>query len=297
MLFSEKFEEFLIYLEKMGRDPKTVKEYRRFLFGALSHSVENIKLKNLKLTDVSKIIEAGRAHGAHGPTRAVLTLRRYLKFLKDSGEKVPFDWRDPQLPRAPEKEQPVLEEGELAELLDSLDWTEGRTATRRNAFTARVLFEVLFATGARISEALALRREQWEDIKNQKETVIKGGKGGGERKIFFSDRAVEWLGRYLDERCDRSDSLFVNSLGEPLTVNAAKHLLLKIRKRFSFGKKIKFHTFRRTLATTLFEKGLDVKDIQSVLGHRSVRTSLKYYIRFNEKKAKLRYQKTMNNEV
>lgn len=294
MRVKEKFKDFLIYLSSKGYQPHTLKEYKRFLWGALSHcSPTEKELKDLKLIDVSEIIKAGQEHGRYGAQRAVSVFRCYLKFLKESGEKLPFDWRDIYLPRVSQKIQPVLTKEELDFILNSIPIYHYNTGARKIAWTMRTLFEVLFATGMRIFEALELKKEQFEQIKKDKELTI-FGKNGEERRIFFSDRAINWLERYLKQRDDNSEWMFVNCYGQKLKLSTAKSYLLRWRKSLGYlGNKIKFHTFRRTLATLLMKSGADLKTIQITLGHKSPRTTLRYYTLIGVDEAKENYQKLM----
>lgn len=294
MRLKEKFKDFLFYLVSKGYKPHTVGEYKRFLFGALSHcSISEKELKDLKLVDVAEIIKSGQNHGRYGAQRAVSVFRCYLKFLKESGEKLPFDWRDITLPKVSSRVQPVLTKEELDFVLNSIPIHHRNIGAKKIAWTMRALFEVLFATGMRISEALELKREQFKQIKREKELTI-FGKGGEERRVFFSDRAIYWLEQYLLQRTDNSEWMFVNCWGQKLKLSTAKSYLLRWRKRLGYlGNKIRFHTFRRTLATLLMRGGGDLKTIQITLGHKSPRTTLRYYTLIGIDEAKENYQKLM----
>jgi site-specific recombinase XerD len=286
---------YLEWLEKRGLREHTIKEHKRFLFGAISHSLLIEKnVEKLTLADVASVMESGRQHGFYGPQRAVCVFRQLLKFAKDSGLKLQFDWRDVPVPKVPSREQPILEKDEFEALMESFPIYHSNAGARKMALCMRALCEVLFATGMRISETLTLKRDQIEEIKNKRELIIKG-KGEDERKVFFSDRAIYWLEEYLKQRNDNSPAMFVNAYGEPLKYTTAKSYILRFRKKLGYlAKKVKFHTFRRTLGTYLFEKGANVKDVQIILGHKSERTTLRCYIKWSERKAKNRYLKIMD---
>jgi len=297
MLLKQKFENFLEYLRKKGYQEKSIKEYRNFLFGSLSHSVEEIEVKNLKMSDIAKVIEAGRNHGVFGPQRSVVCLRQYLKYLKDDGVKLPFDWRDIEVPKVPRKQQPVFETPEMFKIFEEFPMNSTSAAARRMGWTMRTLLEVLFGTGLRIFEALKLKRSDFDKIKKYKELPLVG-KGGDEEIVFFSDRSIEWLEKYLAQRNDMSDSMFVNSMGDPLLGSNAKSYLEKFKKKhkdFPAMEKLKFHTMRRTFVTTLFEQGADIKSVQFAARHKSERTTLRFYIRNNKKRAKEIHQRIMGN--
>lgn len=226
MLVKEKYDDYLSYLRQKGLTEKTIREHSRFLFGSLSHSVENIKLRKLKLTDVAKVIETGKRHGEYGSQRAVVVFRRYLKFLKESGLKVPFDYRDIEVPRVPIKEPIIFEKKELRKLFNSFPLNSSKRDIRLMAWNMRAFSETLFGSCLRSFEALSLRVSQLPEIKKNKELIVKT-KGGGERRIYFTERTLKWIERCLKKRIEicgglLNDALFVNGYGNPLTYITAK---------------------------------------------------------------------------
>jgi len=295
MKFRDKFGDYFDYLRKKGLSEKTIREHKRFVYGALSHAelLPSKSIRKLRLIDVASVIEAGKRHGEYGSQRAVCVFRRYCKFLKESGYKVPFDYRDIEIPKVPFKEQPVFSREELTTIFEAFPLNSKNTGTRKIAWTMRTFCEVLFGTTMRAFEGLSLRREQWEEIKTKKEALIKG-KGGNERPVYFTDRAVEWLGKYLDQRNDNSPAMFVNAYGEPLKMITAKSYLLRFRKQFGkLGKKLKTHTFRRTSTTMMLERKMDLKSVQVIGGWKSERTVLRHYAIANRPRAKRVHQRTL----
>lgn len=292
--FNDKYESYFAFLAQKGRLQKTIHEHKRMLCEIFPEEFQNKKLKNLMRTDVAILEEAGRGHGVHGPTRAVVAFRRYCDFLQtECNIKLPFDWRDVKVPMVREKEQPVFEDFELATLFQIMETMEsGSVHGRRMSWTMQAFFETLFGTGLRMHEALSLKRSQYDEIRDVGKTKILR-KGKKEREISFSDRAIEKLGKYLEKRNDISDAMFVNSCGEPLIVSTAKSYFQRLRNKLKdngyeeIAKKLKSHTFRRTLATYLLEHGADIKAVQSVMDHESERTTIKHYIRVNKRRAQI----------
>jgi integrase/recombinase XerD len=275
-----------------GMSDHTIGEHKRFLFGALSHSkIVNKKIQDLKLTDVASVIEAGRAHGEYGSQRAVVTYRQYLKYLQESGVKLPFDWRDIEVPKVPEKERISYNEKELKRIFKAV--MKKGTARKFARYRMRALLETIFASGMRISEALTLTKKQFKEFSRTHETIIKG-KGGEERAVYFTSRAIKWIKEYLKIRKDYCEALFVNESGKPLKMVTAKSDLLRHRDEWGLDKIVRFHAFRRTLATFLIEKGANPKETQHILGHKSERTTLRYYVALDRKKAKNTHQRLLN---
>ena len=136
------------------------------------------------------------------------------------------------------------------------------------------LIDLLASTGMRVGELVLLNRE---DIDFENRECIVLGKGNKQRRVYFDARAKIHLQRYLRSRTDSNPALFV-SLQQP-------HNRLQIRgienRLHSLGEKLKLcrihpHKFRRTLATMAIDKGMPIEQVQQLLGHQSVDTTLQY---------------------
>lgn len=276
MKVKDKFRDYLNYLRQKGFNEKTIKEYRHYLLGAVSHAelLSEKELKKLKLTDTASIIESGKTHGVTGARRSMSVFRGYLRFLKESGIKIPFDYRDVKVPTYPHKKQIALEPNELRKI-PTKNICDLRT---------RVLLEVCFATGLRVSEALSLNKADI-DWKKKEAKVI--AKGGDEEIVYFTDRSLRWIKRYLRTRKDDLSALFVNGWGTSrLAGSSARNYLLDYRKEWGFDSPITHHSCRRGLATYLAIHGADIKSTQHIMRHKSERTTLRHYIIVGEKRAK-----------
>lgn len=147
---------------------------------------------------------------------------------------------------------------------------------RDNAENIRdlALIDILASTGMRIGELVLLNRE---DINfNERECVV-FGKGKKERIVYFDARTKIHLKQYLDTRIDSNPALFV-SMKKPF--NRLKIGSIESRLR-AFGRKINInkvhpHKFRRTLATKAIDKGMPIEQLQKLLGHQKIDTTLQY---------------------
>ena len=113
MKIKDTFEGYLAYRKEMGMDEKTIASDTKMLYGSFSHSISERELSSLKMTDVADVIEAGRSHGEFGPQRSVSTLRKFFRYLEESGQETPFDWRDIEVPHVPRKINEYLTKEEL----------------------------------------------------------------------------------------------------------------------------------------------------------------------------------------
>jgi integrase/recombinase XerD len=255
----------------MGMTPKTIKNDRYYL-GAIVQSVEDIEVMDLKKADVARVIAAGRAFGKYGPQRAVVMLRKILRYLKESGHELPFRWQDVKIPTVSQKQVEYLTEDELELLLDGID------LTMPSGLRTRALLEVLYATGMRIGEAISLDRDD-VDWKN-KEAIIVNVKSKEPQKIFFTDRSFYWLSRYLASRDDKNPALFVSNgtrLGREVSRSRMRRQFEKIEQSLGIKKKITHHIFRKTFVTHLLQRKADIMAVKDLARHRSERTTLKNY--------------------
>jgi integrase/recombinase XerD len=290
MKIGDTFEPFFIWQEKMGMSRKTIKNDRYYLEGSLAHSVQDIEVMDLKRTDVSKVIEAGRSCGKYGPQRGVVMLRKVLRYLKESGHEIPFRWQDIKIPNVSQKKVEYLTEDELERLLDGIDLVDP------SGFRTRVLLEVLYASGMRIGEVLSMNQEDI-DWKN-KEAIVINVKSKEPEKVYFSDRSLYWLKRYLDGRNDSDPALFV-SCGRRMSRSGSgkclHRLILAVAAELGIKKQITHHIFRKTFVTHLLQRKADIMAVKDLARHRSERTTLKNYAGVDKERSKAIHQDIMND--
>jgi len=153
----------------------------------------------------------------------------------------------------------------------------------------RAILETLFSTGLRIAELMALNRDQFVNIKNKKDleiTII--GKGDYPRTVYFSERALNWLKKYLETRKDKKKPLFIHYRSridaEPrLTNRSIERSVKKYATMAGIPIFTTPHTIRHSYATDLLSQGVDLRVIQEFLGHRSI-TSTQIYTHITNKR-------------
>ena len=136
------------------------------------------------------------------------------------------------------------------------------------------MIDLLSSTGIRVGELVKLNRS---DVDFENRECIVFGKGNKQRKVYFDARTKIHLQRYLKERSDENDALFVSLLKpfERLQISGVEIRLRKIGRELSFHK-VHPHKFRRTLATMAIDKGMPIEQVQQLLGHQSIDTTLQY---------------------
>jgi len=144
----------------------------------------------------------------------------------------------------------------------------------------------LLSTGCRISEVCALNRDD-VDLLNKECIVL--GKGNKERRVYMDDISVMMLKRYLDERTDDSEALFVGKGTERIQPGGVRAMLKNIGEKAGV-ENVHPHRFRRTLATNLINRGMPIQEVARVLGHEKVDTTMKY-IYINDDSVRTSYRK------
>lgn len=136
------------------------------------------------------------------------------------------------------------------------------------------IIDMLSSTGMRIGEMVLLNRS---DIDFQERECIVLGKGDKERIVYFDAKSKKHLQDYLNHRRDNSEALFVSLRGEHkrLTINAIEARLRKLGRKLKIAK-VHPHKFRRTLATMAIDKGMPIEQLQQLLGHQRIDTTLQY---------------------
>lgn len=136
------------------------------------------------------------------------------------------------------------------------------------------MIDFLASTGVRVGELVNLDRV---DIDMQERSCVVLGKGGKEREVYFDARTKIHLQNYLNSRIDNNPALFVSLLRpyDRLKISGVEIRLRELGKRINI-KKIHPHKFRRTMATKAIDKGMPIEQVQVLLGHRKIDTTLQY---------------------
>ncbi|HEY1251755.1 MAG TPA: tyrosine recombinase XerC [Thermoanaerobaculia bacterium] len=212
--------------------------------------------------------------------RHLSTLRSFFRWAcrEEHLEKNPA--RGLPAPRIPRTLPRALTLPDTERLLDdTIAGEEGPVPERE-----RALFELLYATGLRVSEAAGL---DLEDVDFSARLVRVTGKGSRERIVPFGETAAEALRDYLPARAalrravedddpESGEPLFVNARGGRLTTRSMARLLKRRLRAAGLPEEISPHALRHTFATHLLQAGADLRAIQELLGHASLSTTQKY---------------------
>lgn len=220
----------------------------------------------------------------------MIALRAFFKYLRKRGV-LTYDPEKIELAKTPQRELDLITEKELHRLLESplealhkidnddRDYISKKLAVLRD----KAILELFFSTGLRVSELVSLDRNI--DL-NTVELSIRG-KGGKVRVVFLSDEAKKHVRKYIDERVDIDEALFVDHSKRALSrvaqgndmrlsTRSVERMIEKYAALAGISKKCTPHVLRHSFATDLLYNGADLRSVQMMLGHASIATTQVY---------------------
>ena len=208
--------------------------------------------------------------------RMLSALRAYLRYLIDIDYPCPLPPEAVKLTKAGRKHPQVAELGDLIKLIEAPSSLESNIKT---ALRNRVMLEVLFATGMRISELCSLNRSQIDDTGR----IFITGKGRKQRFVYLTPRAKQHLDAYLVTRQDNCPALFIPYAGrnvakskKRISTNYLQDRIKRYREKLKINVPTSAHSLRHGFATYLAEEGANPAAIQILLGHESLDTTTRY---------------------
>jgi integrase/recombinase XerD len=277
-------EEFLSWMgAERGRAANTLAAYRRDLTGYSTWlGSAGLALETVTASDLVRFV-AGRREGLapSSVARQLAAIRMLHRYLVAEGGRADDPTADLEGVRVPSGIPKPLSEAEVGALLDAV--TGADPVARRD----RALLELLYGTGARISEACAL---SMGDIDFEGKLVRLFGKGAKERIVPFGRGAAaaldEWFapGGRVElapsqwRRRDDAQAVFLNRRGTRLTRQAAWAVVKKHGRRAGLDpqRHLSPHVLRHSCATHMLDHGADLRVVQEMLGHASISTTQVY---------------------
>lgn len=315
--FSPKIQQFLNHISvERGLSPKTVEAYESDLTKYTNWLREARKINDVnKITqlDIEEYVRAmsSQAMAAQrlGPrtiARRIASIHEWNKFMLSNAQIASDPSAEVKAPKQSDHLPDVLSISEVERVIDAAG---GFGSTDAVSLRDRALVEFLYATGARVSEAVGLK---FEDIDLAESVVRLSGKGQKQRLVPIGKCAVSALRDYLDKarpilasRAQKSEAsastasnsssksssnsssnassksanshmIFLNKRGKSLSRQSAWEAISRAGKMAKIGKELHPHTLRHSFATHLISGGADVRTVQELLGHASVTTTQIY---------------------
>jgi site-specific recombinase XerD len=284
MLFAKAKTDFLEYLEiEQNRSQKTIANYDHYLTRLIDYGGD------ISVTDIdAELIRKWRLWlnrlgtntadelGKSTTNYHLIALRSFLKFC--AKRNIPALTADKiELARTKRKQVTFLNPEELEQLFAQPDL--GTLPGLRD----RAILELLFSSGLRVSELVALDRDH---INLKRREFMVRGKGEKDRPIFISSSAADWVQKYVDKRTDTTRPLFIRYSGNKkvdltgnyhrLTARSIQRMVARYALLAGITKHVSPHTLRHSFATDLLMNGADLRSVQALLGHSNISTTQIY---------------------
>ena len=270
MDFTETLERFLTYLRVLGGSAHTLRAYRLDCAGFAQFVGKEEVSKRVVRRYLAHLHERGAK--VETVRRKISSLRSLFRFAMKEGivQENPLEEIE-SMKR--EKRLPICVSYEQVEVLFSQP-----DLGNYLGFRDRVIMELFYSSALRLSELAGLRRCDF-DSKGRMLNVF--GKGKKQRQTPITQTAAEWILKYLNhpERAGverDQEAIFLNRWGGRLSPRSIDRGFAQYLKRSGLSERITPHTIRHTIATHWLEKGMDLKTIQTLLGHSSLATTTIY---------------------
>lgn len=263
------------YLDYLGFEvkcsPLTLRNYRHYL-NRFSRFIGSSEISESKILEYKKYLN-NLGLSVKTVSYHLIALRSFLKYERKMGLNI-FDEDKIDVPKVQGSSIDFLTGNEVDKLLLSPDI---KTVL---GIRDRSIMEVLYSTGLRISELVALNKKDI-DFDKKEVSIAKNDK---RRLIFLSSRAIEWINKYIVARNDNHLPLFIhhsgkpsqNGLGNRLTARSIQRMFKKYQKLTGINKIITPKTLRASFAVDILMAGAEVSGVQKVLGHKNISTTQIY---------------------
>lgn len=277
----------LDYIESIevegGRSAKTAENYRLYLERFVQFT-EDIKVENITTEIIRKYrLWLNRYKNDNDEELSTITqsyhliaLRGFMKYLSERD--IPSLAPDKiKLPKVARKQVTFLHFDEVVRLMNAID------ESTEEGLRDRAIIELLFSSGLRVSELVALDRGH---VNTKRREFMVRGKGQKDRPVFVSEAAAQKVDDYLAGRLDNLPPLFLsysrNNIASRsgdyrrLGARSIQRMISKYARLAGITKHVSPHTMRHSFATDLLMNGADIRSVQSMLGHSNIATTQVY---------------------
>ena len=272
---------FLTAKEVEGCSPKTIAYYEATLQNMeswLSKPIAHVSSDDLRQYLSEYELERGSSKVTIDNIRRILS--SFFSWLEDEDYIVKSPVRKIKRVKTAVKAKETLSDEELEALRDSCD-------SKRDL----AMVDLLASTGMRVGELIRL---DIDDVDIQGRECVVTGKGNKQRPVYFDARTKLHLAAYLESRKDGNPALFVSLNGrtQRLSVCTVEKRIKALGERAQIGR-VHPHKFRRTLATHAIDKGMPIEQVQRLLGHSKIETTM-HYAMVNQSNVKASHEKYLS---
>lgn len=281
MNFESAYSRFLSFITiERALSENTIAAYKRDL-KELADLIATKEVEEISPADIQAFLLNLKERGwsQSSINRSTSTLRSFFKFLqREYGFSNPLS--EITSPKLPHRLPKALSISEVSTIIEA-SWSEVIPISLRN----RALIELLYGTGARVSEIVGANIGDISTIESdgEKVAIIKlKGKGSKERLVPLGEYASQALNKYLTrvrptlDKKKGAKALFLNQKGGRLSRQSAWQMVIDAAESCGLVEKVSPHVFRHSYATHLLDGGADIRVVQELLGHSSVTTTQIY---------------------
>jgi len=214
--------------------------------------------------------------------RRISSFKSFYKFLYLNGfmDKKDYPLSKIAYPKMEKKLPKFIYYNDLLEILEE-------SAKDSDGTRDKLIIEMLYATGVRVSELVNIK---YSDIDYNNRRIRVCGKGNKERIVYFGEYALDALNEYTStHKKNEQGYVFTNSKGGALTDRGVRYIIEKLMNKLSVKVHVTPHVLRHTFATDMLNNGCDIKIVQELLGHSSLRTTEIYTHVTNERLKEVYY--------
>lgn len=244
------------------------KDLTKVTFEDIKDYLEHLNLKKEKTSSIR---------------RKISSLKSFYKFLYKNKyiNKKDYPLTKIAYPKMEKKLPKFIYYNDLLEIINE-------SSKDKDGVRDRLIIEMLYATGVRVSELINIKIN---DIDFNNRRIIVLGKGNKERIVYYGEYAEEVLKEYMKTHERKNHNyLFVNSKGGKLTDRGVRYIIDNIMSKLSVKTHVTPHVLRHTFATDMLNNGCDIKVVQELLGHSSLKATEIYTHVTNEHLKKVYYE-------
>lgn len=275
--------EFLNYIRNKNYSENTIISYINDLY--YFHEFIKMDFDRVKYDDVRDYLEYLnlKKEKSTSVSRKISSLKSFYKFLYKNNyiDKKDYPLVKVTYPKKEKKLPKFLYYNDLLEIINE-------SSKDKDGVRDRLIIEMLYATGVRVSELVNIKLS---DIDFNNKRIVVCGKGNKERVVYYGDYAKEVLDKYLKTHIRKDNNyLFLNSKGEQITDGGIRYIIDNIMKKLSIKTHVTPHVLRHTFATDMLNNGCDIKVVQELLGHSSLKATEIYTHVTNERLKEVYYK-------
>ena len=275
--------DFIEYIEKKNYSANTFIAYINDLY--YFYLFVKKDLINVKEEDVRDYLEYLnlKKENPSSVRRKISSFKSFYKFLYMNNymDKKDYPMVKIAYPKLEKKLPKFIYYNDLLDIIDE-------ASKDSDGIRDKLIIEMLYATGVRVSELINIK---YSDIDYNNRRIRVCGKGNNERIVYFGEYALDALNNYTyTHKKNEQGYVFTNSKGGKLTDRGVRYIIDNIMKKLSVKVHVTPHVLRHTFATDMLNNGCDIKIVQELLGHASLRTTEIYTHVTNERLKSVYYK-------